>query len=322
MNLFILTFEAVFILLGIGVIGFWFIARHKVPGATLSFLSTLATDIALPFLVLSNLIRDFSTDKFTNWWHMPLWWFGFTAISLILSLAASFMVKKDIRSEFTISLLYQNGIFFPLIIINGIFGPQSSMLSYLFIFMALHPSFVFSTYPLFFNNRNVGGLRLNIRRVINPVLVASVIGLVIGLFSVSKHIPGFITSIITMVGAMATPLFMLILGGNVYNDFKYSAAEKSGFRIVDVMKFVIVKNILFPLVYLGLLLLLGPDKNIAFIIMLQSAVPPITAIPIFAERCNGNRAVASQFVVGSFVFSILSIPLMLYLFDLFFMIKL
>lgn len=321
MNLFILTFEAVFILLGIGIIGFWFIARHRVPGTTLSFLSTLATDIALPFLVLSNLIRDFSTDKFPDWWHMPLWWLGFTAIALVLSLGASFMVKKDVRSEFTIGLLYQNGIFFPLIIINGIFGPQSNMLSYLFIFMALHPSFVFSTYSLFFSGKQTGNLKLNMHRVINPVLVATVIGLVIGLLSINKHVPGFIYGIVIMVGAMATPLFMLILGGNVYNDFKYSAKEKRKINIVDVIKFVIVKNILFPLVFLGVLLLLKPDKNIAFIIMLQASVPPITAIPIFAERCNGNRAVASQFVVGSFIFSILSIPLMLYLFDLFFIIN-
>jgi malate permease and related proteins len=52
--------------------------------------------------------------------------------------------------------------------------------------------------------------------------------------------------------------------------------------------------------------------------MLQAAVPPITAIPILVERCGGNRRITSQFVVVSFLFSILSIPAFIYLFSRFF----
>lgn len=111
MSLFLVAFEAVFALLGIGVLGFWVIGRRRVPGAALAFLSSLAIDVALPFLVLGNLIKDFSTRNFRDWWQMPLWWLGFTAISLLLSLAASFLIRKEIRPEFTMSLFYQNGLF-------------------------------------------------------------------------------------------------------------------------------------------------------------------------------------------------------------------
>lgn len=321
MSLLLLTFEAVFVLLGIGVLGFWVIGRRRVPGATLSFLTSLAIDIALPFLVLASLIRDFSAKDFPDWWQMPLWWLGFTVVSLVLSLSTSYMVRREIRSEFVISLFYQNGLFFPLIIINGLFGLGNPYLVSLFVFMALHPSLVFSTYTLFFT-RTIPTQTLSWRRIINPVLVTTLIGMVISLAAINRYIPGFILSILTMVGAMATPLFMLILGGNVYNDFMFKEEGKRKFYVWDLLKFIVVKNLLFPLVFFGLLIMLRPENITAFIILLQAAVPPITAIPIFAERCGGNRAIASQFIVGSFVFSVISIPAMIYLFSMFFSIPL
>jgi predicted permease len=121
-----------------------------------------------------------------------------------------------------------------------------------------------------------------------------------------------------MVGAIATPLIMLILGGNIYNDFMYKTDNGRRWYISEVVKFILVKNVVFPFVFLGLLVWLHPDPTIALIVMLEAAVPPITAIPIFAERCGGNRQISSQFVVASFVFSISSVPAFLYLFSRFF----
>ena len=55
MSVFLVTLQAVFALLGIGLLGFWIIGRRRVPSDTLAFLSSLAIDIALPLLVLANL---------------------------------------------------------------------------------------------------------------------------------------------------------------------------------------------------------------------------------------------------------------------------
>jgi malate permease and related proteins len=317
MNVFLVTLQAVFALLGIGLLGFWIIGRRRVPADTLAFLSTLAIDIALPLLVLANLITDFSPQEYPNWWHMPLWWLGFTAVALGLSLSASFLVRKEVRGEFASSLFYQNGLFFPILIIKGVFGPANPYLVPLFLFMVLFPSMVFGTYTLFFGKR-IQKERLNWRRIVNPVLVATIVGLAIGLAGVRDHIPGFLVIVVTMVGAIATPLFMLILGGNIYNDVVYKADNVRRWYTGEVVKFVLIKNILFPLVLLGLLLWLHPDFTIGLILMLQAAVPPITAIPILVERCGGNRRITSQFVVVSFLFSILSIPAFIYLFSRFF----
>jgi predicted permease len=316
-SVFLTTLQAVLALLGIGVLGFWIIGRRRVPSDTLAFLQSLAIDIALPLLVVTNLISGFSPQVYPDWWRMPLWWLGFTIVALALSLSASFLVRKEIRSEFTIGLFYQNGLFLPILIIEGLFGGDNPYLVPLFLFLIFHPSMIFSTYTLFFGKR-IQKEKLNWRRIVNPVLVATVVGLVIGLVSANDYIPGFLVTVVTMVGAIATPLIMLILGGNIYNDFMYKADNNRRWYIQEVVKFVVIKNVVFPLIFLALLLLLRPDLTIALIVIIQAAVPPITAIPIFVERCAGNRQIASQFVVASFIFSIFSIPAVIYLFSRFF----
>ena len=77
---------------------------------------------------------------------------------------------------------------------------------------------IFGTYTLFFGKR-IQTEKLNWRRIVNPVLVATAIGIVIGLASVNEYIPEFLTTIVRMVGAITIPIIMLILGGNIYNDF-------------------------------------------------------------------------------------------------------
>jgi predicted permease len=311
MDILIITFESVAVLLGIGVLGFWIISKRILPENLLGFLSTLAIDISLPCLVFSSILLDFSPDKFPDWWQLPLWWLGFTAIALILSLVTMFISKKETRSEFAMGLFFQNGLFFPLIIISGIFGKDSPYLAQLFIFMFLHPSIVFGAYYLFFRKEKQP-MKVNWRRVLNPVLIITLVALFIRLVGVHSYIPKFVITIFQMLGGMSLPLLMIILGGNIYVDF----SKQKKFSIVEIVKFTLVKNIVFPLVFLGLLMLIRPDYNIALIVILQSAVPPITAIPLLAERSGGNRVISGQFIVASFIFSIVTIPVILYLFSM------
>jgi hypothetical protein len=53
-------------------------------------------------------------------------------------------------------------------------------------------------------------------------------------------------------------------------------------------------------------------------VLLQASVPPLTAIPILTERFGGNREIVNQFMFVSFAVSLVSIPLMMGLFSLYF----
>jgi len=116
------------------------------------------------------------------------------------------------------------------------------------------------------------------------------------------------------VGSMALPLLMIILGGSLYIDFQ----KKGPVYLAGLLKFMLVKNLLFPLVVIGLLIFVRPSYNIALILLLQAAVPPITGTSIQAERAGGHASIANQFILASFAFSVVSIPLVFTLFGRFF----
>ncbi len=313
MDTFLVVLESVLILLGIGAIGFWVTRRGVIPENVLGFLSRLAIDIALPCLVFASIMSNFSPEESPDWWKLPIWWLLFAAISLVLTLITMFISKKETRGEFGMNLFYQNGLFFPLIIISGIFGTDAPYLPQLYIFIIIHPVMFFSTYQLFFRDRKKGKA-MQWNRIFNPILIATLLAIIVQLFEARDYLPDFLQSILEILGAMALPLIMIILGGSIYLDFK----QKGRIYYTEIIKFLAVKNIVFPLAVLGILLLLKPEYGIALIFILQAAVPPITGTPIVTERAGGNKSISNQFVFASFIFSVLSIPGVYYLFNHFF----
>jgi len=312
MGLFITTFESVAVLLGIGLIGFLIIRKRIVPGNILGLLSPLALEIALPSLIFVNIIQNFSPSTSPDWWQLPLWWGFFTLLSAGLTFIFMFVSQKKTRREFAISLFYQNGIFFPLAILTGMFGDDSSYVIFLFLFALFYAAFFFSTYHFFFEHEEKK--KLDLKKIFHPVLIATILAMFIRLGGAQDVIPDFIISIFSLLGGMTIPLIMIILGGNIYIDFK----KKGQSQVVEITKFVIIKNILFPIIFLGILALIKPPYYIALIILLQSAVPPVTTVPLVTERLGGDRSIVNQFIVGSFGSSLISIPIMIYLFEIFF----
>lgn len=308
--MFLVVLESVLVLLGIGVIGFLISRRDMIPENVLGFLSRLAINIALPCMVFAHIIVNFSPSKFPNWWQLPLWWLLFAIISLILTLITMFVSNRETRSEFAINLFYQNGLFFPLIVINGVFGADTPYLPQLYIFIMLHPIMFFSTYHFFFIQRQTSKIKWN--RILSPVFIAIILAFTVQLFGVRDYLPAFIQSILKILGGMAIPLIMIILGGSLYLDFK----QKGRIYYLEIIKFLTIKNVVFPLVVLALLLLLQPSYNIALLFMLESAVPPVTATPILTERAGGNKAISNQFVLSSFIISVITLPVIFQIFSI------
>ena len=212
MDLFITTFESVGALLGIGFLGFFVISRKILPDKALGFLSPLALDIALPSLVFVNILVHFQPEESPGWWALPLWWLGFTLFLAVLTGVFMFLAKKEVRREFAVSLFFQNALFFPLAIITGLYGAGAELLIALFFFVLFFPSFFFSTAHLFFST---SGTKLRWDRILNNVLLATVVATALRLSGLHAWIPDFLIDAIQMVGDMALPLLMIILGGSI-----------------------------------------------------------------------------------------------------------
>ncbi len=316
MDIFITTLEAVVTLIGIGLLGFWIIARNKVPEEIMQVVPPLAIDIALPCLVLNNILRKFSPAVNTDWWTLPLWWLAFTGLVFAAMVILSKTVRKKYRREFSLSLFYQNGAFLPIAIISGIYGYDSPYLADLFIFTMFYPAFFFNTYHLFFRHTKSEEKEKKVfdwGKFFNPILIATLLALALTLTGISKAVPDFILNITRSMGLMAIPLIILIIGGSIYIDFR----QKGEIYRREILQFVLYKNILIPALVMPLVILLQPAYPVALILTLQGATPPITAAPIVTERAGGNRGMVNQFLVASFLTSLVTIPIIVYILHLF-----
>lgn len=315
MDLFIAAFKSVAVLMGIGVLGFTILARKTLPINALSVITPLVIDVSLPCMIFYNIIARFDPRKMSGWWHLPLWWLGMIAFFLLLSLAFMRFVNREHRGEAGMALFYPNATFFPIGIIPIIYGPDTTLLVELFIFTLFMPVIVFNGYSYFFRSKG-RNRKFNFRdsRILNPVLAATILAVVFKLTGIDSAIPDFVISITEIVGATALPLLMLNIGGNVYVDF----ARRGKYNFQSSARFVLIKNILFPAATLGMLLLVRPPASVATLIIIQAAVPPLSAVPILTERAGGNVALANQFLISSFTFSIVTIPLSMWCFSLFY----
>ncbi len=301
MDLFFATFESIAVLLGVGLIGFWVIRKRLIPEKALGLLSPLALEIALPCLIFSNILSSFSPQTITNWWLFPLWWLVFTAIAACLTLLFMFVSQKKTRREFAISLFFQNGLFIPLALLAGMFPSDSSYQVTLFLFMLFFPMLLFNSYQLFFKKQDH---TLNWKKIFHPIFIVTLLAMGLRLLNLQTYLPDIILMVTQMVGMMAVPLIMIILGGNIYSDFH----KKGEINKFEIIKFVTIKNIIFPLIFLGSIFIIRPDYNIALILIIQSAVPPVTAVPLLVERAGGNDTIVNQFILVSFLCSLITIP--------------
>ncbi len=306
MDIFFPIFQAVATMFGIGIIGFFIIHRKVVHGDLFGMIVPLVVDVGLPCLVFSNIIMKFDSEKFFTLWKYPLYWGSQTIYFLLLSIIFAKLSKPETRREFSLSLFYQNGIFVPIIIISQVFGSSSNLLSELFIFTVFYPILFFNTYSLFFRDakskQKSGGLIF--KDIFNSVLIATIFAVVIKITGFYKYLPQFVYSVFSEVGKITIPLIMIVVGGNIYLDI----LKKQKFLMVENIKFVLVKNFIFPFFTIVLLKFLNLGSDLSFILFLQSVVPPITAAPIFIKRAGGNETAGNQFLISSFIISLFTIP--------------
>ena len=95
---------------------------------------------------------------------------------------------------------------------------------------------------------------MKLGRILNPVLISTAAATAIKLSRADSYLPTFIVTGFQMLGGMSLPLLMLIFGGSLYLDFQ----NKGPLYIKEIIKFVLTKNAIFPLVFIALLVFCTP----------------------------------------------------------------
>jgi predicted permease len=123
------------------------------------------------------------------------------------------------------------------------------------------------------------------------------------------HIPDLFIKILDTLGSTVIPLILFSVGMNL----KFSAIGKN-FKVISFV--LLIKHILLPLTFLGVILILGISLTLPWkVAVLQLAMPPMVLASIFIIEANLDKDIAVSSVALGIIVSFLTVPLIYYLLE-------
>ena len=163
------------------------------------------------------------------------------------------------------------------------------------------------TYGVYLFNRTEGeNYNFEYKSLLNNGVIAIIIGFFL-LFTGLRP-PAFITGSLEMLGNITFPISMLVIGSSLVNaNFKKLFLDKK------LILLAVLRLIFYPLVTLLVLSFFNLEPIIYRTSVLLVAMPSAAQVVLFAEKFGGDNSYASEGVFITTLFSIITIPLFLYL---------
>lgn len=211
-------------------------------------------------------------------------------------------MKRELASESQFALIFNNATFLGYPIVVNTFGP-SGVLAYCGFIIAFNVA-LFSYGIWLFEHKITWHLFRSI--IFNPNIIAVLLGMIF--FLVGFQLPSFITDAVGYVGGATTPLSIICIG------FMLSQAKfKKVLTKWKLMLTAIIQLICGPLITWGLLTLMHFPIEVIQVCTLIQALPTATSLGLFAVKYGGNASESSELVTISTIFSVVTMPLMVFL---------
>ncbi|MCM8801308.1 MAG: AEC family transporter [Candidatus Omnitrophica bacterium] len=290
----------------LAAVGYFLVKRRFLDDSGLDSLSRIIIEISLPFLIFSELVKNFSYSLYPYWWVFPL-------LSILISLAGfctggiflGFIKEKKYKIQFLSLVAFQNSGYLPLVLVASLLPREKLevMLIYLFLFLLGFNLLMWSVgvYLITFGRAR----RFELASFFSPPVIATLISLLVVFLGLNKFIPDSILRPIRMVGDMTFPLAMFIVGGNLAK-IHFTKLNKKAIFFVVLAKLVILPG-------LGLVLItrLRLPELIGLLILMELAVPPAISLSTILQHYKKEDLLISQGIFFGHLFSIISLPLFL-----------
>jgi len=269
-------------------------------------LSMLLSFVGLPASVISGMQVPYSRELLGQFGTIVL---GFTCVTFIgIAITIPVCMLRRIplgeSGAWINCVALTNCIFVGRPIMMAIYGDTAS-----FPITALIFSFNILTFSIGIFLVSLGGnvsvreaLGQMPRRLLNPTVIAGFVGL--AFFLLSVRLPAPVINTLDMLGAINTPLSMLVIG--------YSLALIKPIELFNDLRVYIVaalRLLVCPVVALLVLGLFIHDPVLLGILVLVSAMPTASIIGVLSEQYNSHPAFCSKAVFLTTLLCFLTIPL-------------
>lgn len=291
------------------VIGY-ILSRWKfVPENAQAVLSKLENCVFIPALVLNTFMTNFTVEKIGTASELLLTSLLLAIIAIGLSLACVRFCSKDPyeRKIYTYGLCFSNFGFMGNAVVSALF-PDVFMEYLIFTLPLWTLIYLWGVPTLLIGDSGKQSFAQRMKNFVNPMFVCTILGIVIGLLNIP--IPSFIGATISAAGDCMSPVAMLLTGMTIAQfDLKEVLSVKSVY-LVSVLRLIV-----FPLLFLGAMLIVPMKQTFAICAICSLAMPLGLNTIIVPSALGKDTKVASGMALVSHVLACVTIPLVFALFQ-------
>lgn len=268
-------------------------------------LTRLVIDVLFPMLIFYTLVSEFERDRLHELWPLPLLGFGYVLFGLLLGGILKRFLKSqdaDLRNTFQHLCAINNYGFLPILIVQQVWGTQA-MANLFFIHLGTN----LGVYTI--GVGILGGVNRQqmIKNMFSPVFYALLIGLTVNLLGGTPSIPQILLKTCQFAGTASIPLMLIIVGASL-------SQLKIRENVRDLLFLTFLRLLALPLLWIGLLLLVGLPQDLYHILLIIALMPVATTSSVFTYRFGGHPRFANQAVILTTLLSLATVPTGFYLF--------
>ena len=296
-----------FLFIAVGYI----LSRWKfVPQNAQTVLSKLENTFFIPALVLGTFIDNFTVQTITVAWKLLLGSLALAILAIGLSLLCVRFCSKDKyeRNIYTYGLCFSNFGFMGNAVVSALF--PHIFLEYLIFTLLLWTLIYLWGVPVLL----MGGstekqtLAQRAKSFVNPMFAGMLLGVLIGL--TNMPVPQFVSSAVSAAGSCMSPVAMLLTGMTIAQFNLREVLRIKGVYLVTALRLIV-----FPLLFLGVMVLIPMPEVFATCAICSLAMPLGLNTIIIPSALGKDTKVASGMALVSHILSCLTIPVVFMLFQ-------
>ena len=260
-------------------------------------LSSFTLNTAAPCIIISSVLESDSS---------PMTMISATGVGvlffLLMIVFAAVLVrlvrtKPEDRGLDQLMLIFTNVGFMGIPVVQSVYGPDG--VARLSMFILIFNLFFFSYGVLLITK----GATFSLKNMVNACIVAALIGLTFGV--TGWHLPEAIETTLASIGAMNTPLAMMIIGASVaHSDLRAAMTNPRLYRIC------LLSMVVMPLLMLLVMRPLPIDRMLVGISVLLAGMPIAGNCGMICDIYRPTDMTASHAVLVSTLLSGVTLPML------------
>jgi predicted permease len=281
---------------------------------TSTLFSRIIVNLALPALMINNLMTSFSKDELIYMWSsITIPFLGVLMTYIISILISNWMeIREGRKGLFRALFTFSNTIFIGVPVNIALFGEKS--VSIVTMYYIAHTT-IFWTLGVYGIKKDKPGEQSKffsletLKRVFSPMLIAYLIGNI--LIFMKIPLPKFLMETSGYFRDLTTPLSMLFLGITMYYiDFKGLRIDKN-IVAISLGCFVVT-----PLIVYSIFCFFSRPLLMKKVFIMEAAMPIMATIAIAAKAYGSDHQYATLLIAITTLISVFMVPIYIFLFSL------